>query len=1415
MDIQTLDQALSIVDGKLTLTADTIPGLSLQPFLSAYNADVTLIISNALKQTTSDTVTITGSSAFMRVATPLEVRAVFRIDASGTPVAELRFNLIGDIPGPNAWHFSTSFPDLPLFLDYSKSLTQPQRNLLDELQLSNASFVFTTQSGMDEVSAAPLMPGLNFIGTLKPQGLLGLFDTLLGGDQKVTLYGLITVPTPNQITPVLPIQTYPWQTQWSVPGILLQAGLGIDLTISKLKLEKTSLIIYTPLTNAWLMANESYQPVTAVRGSLEIPSAALAADVVAELTRGYAYVPIVAYFQGADLSNLTQLVDLANGNDLFDLLPDEIKNLLNQSGGLSLERAAIGLSDSVAAEAVDYVSVTVGMPKLQWTIFSGLTVESIAASFIINSPFVSGGRTASVIVEGNVDVAGTQLDIATQLPDFTVWAELQDGDTLPLADFFKQYVPELPAPPGLAVSELQLVVTPGVEYSFTARIDDDPPWTLDLGPTALSIADVRLALTKQESSSAQGTFNGVLVLGQDLVELTTSYTLPGGFFIRADLPDFKLSSLIALFNEMELSLPAAFDLDLKQSYVLIEQQAGGLTFSVATDLPDLGLLAFTVQKQGQWGFALGVDLATGNIARLPGLEILAAFESFVGLDTLLLVVTSLGGQTGFQFPDTAHFNQPSLGTKNITLPPQANGLVRGLNIYAQLSTTNSAGFKALASYLGIRLDGTVGITIAVSLPDPTTNSKLFLSVDEEIQKGTTLVGELGGLLQGSDVGAFLTAIVKTQVQGQPLEFDVTAVVLEDGVLISGTVLGTIQFDTIQLSNLALIIGLDFEGIPSLGIAATLDIRDFDSSLALFFDSTDPAKSLVAGAISNVTLLNIARTLAGQQNIPSGLETVLNLVGLKELAAFQMPASVGTSLDNRDLGTISHAFKQYGSVTIPATSDRVLLVINEKGSSWHLTALSTMQHYSLMLLGSNIAVALQPQLYVVPETTFIGSIQYPQGFNVVAEIDFLLIQAQIKIEISANQGIVADVKLAPIVLLSKDFFSISGASDQGGPQFSLATYSQPNLTDPRLRDPHFLITGILRVLGTDIASIYLLINEHGLTFDVSEQVNPLLHVELHGTIDSTPDLDAGGSVVVGIRRSLDLGQLGNIQVNVDVNGSLTVSYKAGMASATLQGGFAFQGIQGTIPTLTLDANSTVLQNIGDTIWSQVSDIISKSLKNPDQWLTWVHTGVIQGAGQEAGQVGQILSSVYQLSADEIAAKTQQILGYGIQSITEALKGAGSTANDAVNALRRLGFQSADIGRAIQEVFTNTHADVNTGHIDTPAGPHIDTASTHLDIPLVHVDTTNHIDVPRSHIDSTSHADFPGTHTDFNTAFGHADQNITPHGDSNPHADQTTTPHGDSNPHADQVTTPHSDTSTQHVDSTTPPHGDTSSHIDVQA
>lgn len=1380
MSKNQLDDYLQVTNGALTLTASSLPGAPLGELLDIYNRGQPLIIRNARKTITPNSVAVSGSARFMNVPA-LDVDAMFTLGAGGTPTAKLRFTLIGETPGPNPWRFSQSFPALPSF---TKDPTDSLFHFLDTLALSNAAFILTTTKvGRDQTTDAPLCFGLNFVGQLRPTGLTALFDSLVGGKKSVVLYGPINMPLLKQRVPPLPPMKYPWQVSPTVPGIHLQADLGFDFKLanSNLRFHETNLHIYCPTNISWLEANWTYLPTRAVSGRLEVPSANITADLTAELAQNFKGMTLSGVFEGMSLENLGKLKDIAGGGDLFSFLPDEMKKSGQALGGLSLEAMGLSFVDSLTPSAV---YITVGIPKANAHVLPEFTVKSIEANFAISQPF-SSTRSVAVTLDGVMEVAGAPFDVSVQLPDIIGRATLQESATIPLRELFKQLA--LPPPTDLTVETMELMVTPRDGFFFNAVMADNPPWQLDLGPVPMRISDVQLAFSKDSSGRTQAAFAGMVEFGDDL-SLAMNYDLPGDFMIRADLPEVKLSKLISRLNETGLDLTPGFDFALNQSHVLITKRGDNLSFSAATVVEDVGLLVFTAQKHDRWGFAVGLDLGSAGLSAIPGLGALSAFESFIGLEKIILVVSSID-EAGFQFPDMAKFDAPRLGNRNLRLPSQASGLVRGMNIYAGLSTSKSQGFRALAKFLHIKLDGSVGLTLAVSLPQPSTNSKLFISVREEIQSGIMLTGMLGLLMQAREVAAFLAAEVKMQVQGQPMQFDVTALVLPNGVLISGTMRGTISFGPVRLSNLALVIGLSFEGIPSLGVAATLDVGDFNSSVALFFDSTHPAKSMIAGAMSDLTLLDVVESIAGQNNIPGGLDVVLDMFGLKGLNAFSMPASLADALDNRNLVALSSAFRKYGQVALPATSDSILLVVNTKGSVWHVTDMSTMMHYNLIRQDGTINVALEAQLYCAPQATFVGSIQFPEGFYVIAEIDYLLLQAKLKILINPHQGIAADVDVSPIIILSRSFFALTGADGKGGPRLSLATYEQPHLAEAQLRDPHFMLSGNLRVLGVDISHTFVSINEHGMEFKLVEQVSPVMRIDLHGKIDSISNLDAGGNLVVGIDRGLNLGLLGRISVDINVRGSLKLGYQGGSARASYQGGFVFQGIRCNIPKISLDVSGPALQNIAETLWSYVKDIISKLLLDPDRWLSWLKDNIISGVGQAAEEVGRVLSDVYRLSSNEVAAKTTQILSYGVEQTAQALKGAGVAAEEAVSALQTVGFQTAEIAAAIPNVFTQSHVDTSFGHIDTPAGPHADTPGA------------PHVDTP-----GAPHADVSGQHSDFGT---HLDEGgFGFHVDEGGHTDMRVTPHGDTQayPHVDTAAYPH-------VDTHTPPHGDTGTHIDT--
>ncbi len=1330
MTFDELNNKIQIDAGTFTLEGSLFSTNELAHVLKTYNHDQPLLVHDAQKQVTTNEIQVTGTAAFLGMTT-VAVLAKFAMDSQGHAYVILRFTLIGETAGDPPWKFSHSFSELPPFYNSVGAPLLGSSAFLDSLSLTRATFLLSTFTGNDPISPVPLTVGLHFVGNLKPKGLLGLFDTLLGDTNTVTLSGTIRPPEDNVSIPPVPEGKYPWETN-NPPGIDLQASLDVEFQVGGLTINQLKYRIYTPLTKVWAAKNPSYETLMAMTGTLSVPSAGITLNVTAAISPDLTVVTFVGDFEGVSIQHLAQLSDLSHGASLLESLPQAIQTQLDQLSHLSLEQVGITASGSLVPTAVDIITVTVGFPGAHWTALDGIAVLSdLNTQFIVANPLSSADRHVDAMVAGNLKFAGGNFAASVLLPGFLIRAELQESDTIPLNHLFHSYLPELPAPPDLTIDEMVLGVTPGESYYIDAGMAEDTPWTLELGPVPLSIVSVHLDVNKTQGGSAQGSFSGTLLLS-DALQMSITYNLPGSFVIRTEIPEVKLSQLIHLLSNIGLELPSGFDFTLKNSFVLIEESAGSLTFRAGTQVTDFGLLMFSVQKQSNWGFAFGMELSFEAMGHLPGLGILARFTEFVGLDDLLLVVSSIE-VTDFHFPDTAQFDAPSLGTGNLTLPSQADGLVRGLNVYARLKEAKSQGLQTLAHYLGVRADGSVGITLSISLPNPSVNSKLFVSFTAEPFSDTHIQGELGVLLRGEEIGAFLSADLHTQVQGQPMEFNVTALVVPNGILISGTMEGTIHFDPVQLSNLAVVIGIDFEGIPSFGIAATIDIEDFDSSVAIFFDSINPADSMFAGAISNLTLGTIVETLAGQNNVPSELDSVLSQIGIRGLSAFTMPSSVATDLDQRNLAAISTAFQQHGSVHIPSTSDQLLLVANTEGSVWHLTDLSTMQHYTLQTEGDHIAVDLEAQIYVAPQKTSIGTLHFPQGFHVEAKIEFLILHARIKVNIALNKGIAIDVQIDPITLLSSNFFSVTGAHGQGGPTLSLSTYDQPEESNPKLRPPHFLLSGESRILSVDVLDVYIYINAHNVTFHITQRLSELVSFTVDGTISAFDKMSGSGQISVGFDKHVSLGELGTLHLDTTVSGTLDLSLNGTHAQAGVKGQFNFESVQFSVPRIALNVAEQGISNLADLVFDKVKDAIEAYLKNPEKWLHWLKNKAIGGLEHGAKDVGRVLKNVFHLADREIGNQVKHILGYGADGVAGALEGAGATADQAAALMHDLGFGPSQIGNALKQVFSNPHVDLSVGHLDTPAGPFIDTPAGPYHIPPhvdkhvpPHGDTSTHID-----------------------------------------------------------------------------------------
>ncbi|MBN1208744.1 MAG: hypothetical protein JXB05_28035 [Myxococcaceae bacterium] len=1267
MNSQELKEKLAISQGVLRLSQGALTA-AVRDFLNTYYEGQPLVITDAQPGPEGEpagTIQLTGRSSFLNVP-DLPVSARFSVDEQGEVHALLKYRLREEAPGPAAWTFSRSFPKLPPVIDYDTELprgsalgnfrlSDNQRPFLDALDLFDTYFVVSTHAGKDPELGVPLEVGLNFVSRLRPQGMLGVLEHTLGEAPSLLLYGTIRLPKATDITlPLLPMQL-PWD-QPTAPGIHLQAALDADLELGGLRFNRACFRVYSPPSLEWMAANPSFEPVHGYAGTLAIPSAGIELQLGARLQWNLPQALLFAECKGITLGKMAHLLDLAGTGDLTAYLPEELRKPIEALGSLELMYVGVELGLSGLTPVLDTAYFTVGFPRLKWKVWGDhLEVEELSCHFVIPSPLAASTTptsqpAVSVTMFGTLEVEGVPLAIrASNDRGFTVSAATKGKVSLPLDKLLAAYAPGVPTPSALTINQLGVNVSLGKSYSMSAILAGEPePWTIPLGPEKLEIADVTLNFSYPTGGPLAGSFGGKITFAEG-IQLRARYGIPGNFAVEGHFPRVKLSNLIEKLCDQKVDLPGGFDLVLDDSAVLIQKQGDSYIFRLCCGVKDFGVFAFEVRKVsgGKWGYAAGMDLSGGRLSQLPGLSGLRVIEDAFTLQKLMLVVSSFQ-DASFQFPTLAQFNRPQLATKNLALPAQTSGVSPGLMLFAEWRLdTGDRQQNLLSKLLGLGI--TQSVTLAVS-PDPMKSSRLYVSQRATIQ-GHPFSCTFGVELQSGKPNLFLTGSLTCRIQGQPQTFDVTMAFAPGGAFFSGTMKGAtaINCGPFKLSNLALEVGVNWAGIPSLGVAATIDVKKFQSSVAVFFDSTDPSRSLVAGSLSDLTLEDVVDSLVGGA-APSPLDEILGGIAVKGTREFSIPGDLADELDGLAFDKVSSAFSTAAKIQIPSSASQLLLVVNKKGSAWHLTDLTTMRHYQLEKRGDTIAVSIAPQFYFAPQATSIGSLRYPQGFYLNAAIAFLGFKAEATIDISTSKGASIDAQMDRIALGNEKLFCISAEQGPGGPRISASTFTQPDHPVKEFRPPHFYVNGSLVLLGIK-RSVYASLSSKGLVFDLQGPLVPGVNFNVQARLGGD-GLDASGEIKVGV-GTLDLGKLGKVRLQTELKGKLELEISAKEIVIAAEASFEFTGQQVHIGRFKLDAKPDVLKELPEQLARRAEKELTALFSDMGKWASAVQDGLVDGVQDTA----KVFEDVYGKGAKEASKEVSKGAKKAGKEVSKGAKKAG--------------------------------------------------------------------------------------------------------------------------------------------------------------
>lgn len=1135
-----LQQALSVSGTTLTISHDTL-GSQFGNFLNLYHGGAAIVISQATlsaDEQNGGVILITGTASYGNVANlPVNVR--FSVNATGDVVAEFRFKMRGSLVEANTWKFSTSFPTLPTSYNAAEGKEQL---LLDSLDLYDSFFVLTTHDTNDSVSGVPLAAGINFVSHLRPSGFLGVFESSVTANSALMIYGSIRRPMDGDLVVALEPEEHPWDRLFSTkrppaPGIYLQAALDIGFQAGKLSLKNSMFRIYSPISTEWMEKNANWNPIYGFTATLGIPSAGIEVDLGADVEWGVTQALLYGNFEGVSLGKLTHLLDITGSDGLLNKLPSALQKSVDALEKLELSRVALDIVLSDGLPMVRTAFVTVGFPSLQWKVWKDdIIIESLLCRFTIFSPFALPSTTpvpalfktrVGVTVTGTVNIEGAELAVTAGSDDgFTVRAYTLAPVNLALDKLVKSRGPGVPVPSALTINYLGVTIAPGSYYAMDALLAGTPtPWKIAVGKKSLTVSDVALQFEVAQSGSATGMFAGKIAFASNFT-LNAKYSFPGGLVLRSQLPKISLGQIIDELCNQSVKLPKGLDITLDWSSILIQEQNGVMLFQLLSEVDGLGVLAFEARgvEGGQWGFAYGLDMTAGSPSKIGGLNVIGSLEKALKLQKFMLVVSSMD-QPGFQLPDSAQFNNPALVTKKVSLPG-SGGVTAGLNVFAEwtLDSSNKQQ-KMLQALLG--LEGTQRVTIQV--PDnPANGTKLFIGRSGKLS-GHPFNYTLGMVLENGVPNLFLTGTITPVIQKQPQTFDVTTLFTASGAFMSATMKGTAPIDlgAFKLSNVAIEIGVNWSGVPSLGLTASIDVKNFSSSVAIFFDSTNPANSLVAGSISNVNAKQVLNAFIPGVDTP--IDKVLAGIAVKGTNTFSLPLDLADELDSFQCDKVSAGFAA-AKMSIPASSQQLAISPKKKGSSWHITDLTKMRHYQLEKKGESIQVQIAPQFYFAPQATAIGTINFSQGYYLNAAISFAGFDAEARIEIANNRGFSIDAAMDAIVIANEKLFAITAMKGDGGPQISISTMNQPDHPVEEFRKPHVYINGALSIFGLK-QGIFANVTAEGVDFELVGNLLPGVHFDVDARFGKS-GFGASGKLKIGI-GTIDLGTLGKVKINTQL------------------------------------------------------------------------------------------------------------------------------------------------------------------------------------------------------------------------------------------------------------------------------------------
>ena len=1231
MDLDTLKKRLVIEDDKFVLNTGTLTN-NVDLWLTKYFAQGLMQIGNAKRTDTDSSVIISGDSSMYNVE-KAACEAVFSVDEKEDIHVVFTINL-----NPETWSFVQSFPDIP----------GDMMNPLTSISFSECCLILVNQTTND-YKDFEMFEGLNFYGVISSSPLMTRLE------KKWELYpimhGHINMDTSKTPTP-LQWGEYPFSYDTAenpLPGLVFSIEIKNYTRfeiIDGVVIDELGMNIYCPPTVEFAEINDTYTQFYAFHGKLMINNLNIEEDCWVN------YIPKEETFQvtvnltNVSLSNLVNIAFLLGNQDVEKVLPKEW--VVSQLGDLSITQVYFGFSVGSALPTLDDVMITIGMPNAKWEILNGeCTISDLSCSFYY-VPEVSAGKSSfGVTVFGVTTIHDLSFSVRAEYYEdgFTVYVNTLKDIDIPLQQYLSSEWPALDPPTDLTVNAVQAVISPSSYIDVMLRMaSDGKEWSIPIGPVTLKMSDVLLDYQYQfgdkTNGSHSGFFSGTIAFN-DQLQLTATCNVPfeNGVSILMYLPDFSLKNFIEKFGGDTTFLPDAFDFTLTQSMVQFEKEQDNYHLRLATLVDDCGLMMLDLLSGSQGkGFIFGINIDGGKLGGVLGLPDLSKFNEMFALKQLVLIASTTD-LNGYSFPGTEQFDVPALKDHEMNNPSGGN-LIKGLNFMARWSiNTGNAVQNMLRNLLNLDLDMLVVLQIGTS-----NEYSLYAEMDGKICE-VPIKAQVGARYRGGELEFFVAGSMTFIIQEHPQEFVLEIGVTTGGAYGSGTMKSPVPLDfgIIKLGNLALQIGVSWEGVPTIGIAGNIMLGEkLNSSIAILFDSENPAKSMVAGSVSNFTLADVFDAFL-PENCQSKQLAAESITDVKEILSwfkltgtntFDLSTDLTEKFDGMVLDDISKAFAEHG-VTISSNINEVYYSIGAKETRWYIASLekNRPRYYEIEKTTDEttgeevLRVYTEAQFYMVPEKTNIGAFVYDRGFYLNGRLtlkDFFF-EGEVDIE---EDRFTARAEMSKVEL-GNGLLCLSGVNDDGTP-----SDKGPELRISTIGPEYGYLNAYISFLGFK-SKWKGIVNENG--FDVSFDVEGLVaKTTLTTTLCGTDHFSAAVEMEFEpvIFQALEyLGEKLKINLKTSAIGTATidVSKKDGF-NMSVSASFYLFGKKVELFDIMVGVTPKDIKDIVDAVYEAIKEYILGLLKDAEMFAKMVLDNVIEGIKD----LGKALVELYHKTLEEAMA-----------------------------------------------------------------------------------------------------------------------------------------------------------------------------------